>query len=114
MVQTFSSLGYTEVQYQGTWVGCYAAQVWVAETELLPGGGSSPISSPNFPHRVLIREKLEGGGPSMSNPLKCLTSGRALVLTSEYHSNKNRFVEGKRSWNPDGVADMVGHGHYTL
>jgi hypothetical protein len=43
-------------QRLGTWVGCYAAQVWVAETELLPGGGSSPISSPNFPHRVLIRE----------------------------------------------------------
>ena len=39
-------IGYKEVQYQGTWVGCYAAQVWVAETELLPGGGSSPISSP--------------------------------------------------------------------
>jgi hypothetical protein len=42
----------------------------------------------NFPHRVLIREYLEGGGPSISNPLKCLTSGRALVLTTtrEYHS----------------------------
>ena len=84
------------------------------QTDLLPGGGSSPISSPHFPHRVLSREYLEGGGPSISNPLKCLTSGRALVLTREYHSNTNRFGEGIMSWNPDGIAEMVVHGHYTL
>ena len=68
----------------------------------------------NFPHRVLIREYLEEGGPSISNPLKCLTSGRALVLTREYQTNTNRFVEGIMSWNLDGVAEMVERGYYTL